>query len=404
MNETLRELAHHVQASKADIVDRWRRACEADGEMALVSRLTREQFRNNMSVAIDELCAALIADAEAPQAHGIEQEVAQHGHHRWKQGFNLRQLIRDLGHFNQVLVELVDWFFAGRGAEEAPSRSLALHRLTGYMTEAASGSVRRFDELKQAQAASLTEDLETLHQDFEQLTKARGVLLREAVHDLRGSLSAVTTASDLLKLSADGHPSLSQVLDGMDRSLQTISAMLESLLDLSRLEAGADPAQLLVVDVADLLTELAEQHFSSAASKGLTLLWDGPAPLLVRTDPGKVRRIAQNLLVNALQHTRRGEVHLSWASQTTYWTLEVADTGPGIQAKTGSPLTRELNDSELGQRPPPPKTTLSYTGEGIGLSIVKRLCDVLDAGISMESELGKGTRFRVELPLEDAAG
>lgn len=403
MNQTLRDLADHLQARKEHVVDGWRQACESDGELELVSRLTRDQFRNNLPSALDELCRALVADGDLSSSETIEQEVARHGHHRWKQGFNLRQLIRDWGHFNQVIVDEIDTFFSERPPDEAPNRSLALHRLAGYMLEAASGSVRRFDELRQAQAASMAEDLENLRQEFDRLTAARGRMLREAAHDLRGGLSAVVASSDVLKLAAEGNESLSDVLDTMDRGLGSVSEMLESLLDLSRLEAGADPPEVLSVDIGEVLKELVHQHRNYAVDKGLTLQWDGPDPFWVRTDPGKVRRIAQNLLVNAIQHTRQGAVHLSWARDEERWTLAVADTGPGIQDLTGSLMAQELDHPDLAESPPMPKATLSYTGEGIGLTIVKRLCELLDAGISLESELGKGTTFRVEIPFDEPA-
>ena len=399
MNQTLRDLADHIQSRKGDLIDRWRRGCEADGELELVSRFTRQQFRNNIPAALDEFCDALVADAGASPGDSVEHEVARHGHHRWKQGFSLRQLIRDWGHLNQVLVSAVDRYFCERLPEDAPNRSLALERLAAYMTEAASGSVRRFDELKRAQAASLAEDLADVRNEFERLSQARGHILREAAHDIRGGLSAVLAASDVLKLSAEGNRSLSSALDIMDRSISSVSDMLESLLDLSRLEAGADRVELSSVDVAEVLAELAEQHRGTATNKGVALRCEGPEPMRVRTDPRKVRRIAQNLLVNALQHTRRGEVRLLWSSGKEHWTIEVLDTGPGIQDVAGSPVARELNDPDQSRSPRPPEKTLSYTGEGIGLTIVKRLCEVLDAGISLESELGKGTTVRIQFPL-----
>lgn len=81
-----------------------------------------------------------------------------------------------------------------------------------------------------------------------------------------------------------------------------------------------------------------------------------------------------------------------------HWVLEVADTGPGIQDVSGSTVARELDRPERGQSLPQPKTTLAYTGEGIGLTIIKRLCEILDAEISLSSRPAKGSTFRVELP------
>jgi len=404
MNDSLRDLADHFRSHQEDLIDRWRQACEADGELELVSRLTREQFRNNVPAALDELCTALLADGETPTGEGIEHEVARHGHHRWKQGFNLWQLIRDWGHFNQVLVNAIDEYFRERPPEDAPNRSLALDRLAGYMTEAAGGSVRRFDELKRAQSASLAEDLAKVRDEFERISQARGRMLREVAHDIRGGLAAVMSASDVLKLSSDGNRSLSSVLDIMERGIRSVSEMLEALLELSRLEAGADPVERLSVDIAELLAELAAQHRGSAERKGIALNCDGPETMQVHTDPRKVRRIVQNLLVNALQHTCEGEVRLSWASAENHWTIQVADTGPGIQDIVASPVAREFDEPDRSSSPSPSTKTLSYTGEGIGLTIVKRLCKALDAGVSLDSEPGKGTTFRVEFPSEEPAG
>jgi signal transduction histidine kinase len=402
MTETLRDLAEHIRTHQEALIDRWQRACKADGELELVSRLTRKQFRNNIPAAIDELCDALVADGGTPPGDGIAREVARHGHHRWKQGFNLWQLIRDWGHFNQVLVNAIDDYFRERPPEDASRRSLALDRLAGYMTEAVGGSVRRFDELKRAEAASLAEDLADLRDEFERISQARGKMLRELAHDIRGGLAAVMSASDVLKLSAEGNQSLSSVLDIMERGIRSVSDMLESLRDLSRLEAGADPVELISVDIAEVLAELAAQHRGMAENKGVALHCDGPEHMRVCTDPRKVRRIVQNLLVNALQHTHEGAVHLSWASAKDRWTIEVADTGPGIQDVVGSPVARELDEPDRSRSPSPPTKTLSYTGEGIGLTIVKRLCELLDAAVSLESELGKGTTVRVELPSDES--
>jgi len=397
MSAVLTEVADSLRDRQKEVIERWMQACEADDAMDVVSRLTRAQFKNNLPSAIEQLSRMLLPEADATSLDRINDEVAKHGHHRWKQGFNLRQLIRDWGHLNEVLVDFIDAFFKERGLEASADRSVALGRLAQYMTEAASSSVWRFDELRHAQAASVTDDLISVKGEFERVTRARGAMLREAAHDLRGGLSSVALASDVLK-GAPEASSFGDVLDTLDRGIKSVSDMLNSLLDLSRLESGADSLELLTVNVAEVFQQLVHQYRSIATEKGLSLTCSGPEELIVKTDPAKVRRIAQNLLVNALQHTTRGEVCLLWSLSADHWVLEVADTGPGIQEFAGSAIAQELDHNDRSR--PTRDGSLTYRGEGIGLTIVKRLCELLDAGISLQSSPGKGARFTVELPVD----
>jgi signal transduction histidine kinase len=401
MTAVLRELAAYLQSHEDEIISRWKRACERDDALELVSRLTRSQFRNNIPAALGALYRTLVeGKAEAASDEALN-EVAKHGHHRWKQGFNLQQVTRDWGKLNQVIVGMVDEFFLSNAEGDDATRALAFDRVAEFMTEAACSSVRRYDDLRKAEAASLEGDLKLMSEEFSRLTKARTEILREAAHDIRGGLSAVAMAFDLLKTSSAPEPneSFATVVEMLDRGIESVSKMLNSLLDLSRLESGSDPVRLLSVDIADVLVHLAAEHRATAERRGLGLRTDGSDELLVRTDTEKVRRLAQNLLVNALQHTTHGEVSLSWHGDESEWVLCVSDTGPGIQQLTGSPVAQDLDDPDEADGPSRLKPSNSYRGEGIGLAIVKKLADLLDAGVFMESEAGRGTTFIVRFPL-----
>ncbi len=147
---------------------------------------------------------------------------------------------------------------------------------------------------------------------------------------------------------------------------------------------------------------------------------DGPRPLPVEGDGEKIHRIAQNLVLNALKYTDRGSVKVSWGEEgSAKWWFSVRDTGPGILAGPGAPIleglkqatdsTREANDQSVaagGTSAPileepasgPSRPTHQTPGEGIGLSMVKRLCDLLDASLEVASTSDVGTTFRVVLP------
>jgi hypothetical protein len=104
MTAVLRELAAYLQSHEDEIISRWKRACERDDALELVSRLTRSQFRNNIPAALGALYRTLVEGKAAAASDEALNEVAKHGHHRWKQGFNLQQVTRDWGKLNQVIV------------------------------------------------------------------------------------------------------------------------------------------------------------------------------------------------------------------------------------------------------------------------------------------------------------
>ena len=163
-----------------------------------------------------------------------------------------------------------------------------------------------------------------------------------------------------------------------------------------------------------------------ATERSLFLRCEGPESLAVEGDPAKVRRIAQNLVLNALNVTERGGVRVTWqhgpSSGVAQWVLCIQDTGPGFSKESAPQLVRALKKAteeaqEVEERAEtagdpsaqvePPVTLASQStargphpqqGEGIGLSIVKRLCEVLDASLEIESNAGTGTTFRVVLP------
>lgn len=373
---------------------------EEDDSMGCVAeKLSYAEFRNNIPVAIQALCERFrAAEQSCAMTRTSDEEIAKHGHHRWKQGFSLRELIKDWGILNEVLVEYVEDFFAQNSPTGLNERSRAIKCLSRFITDATSQSVRRFDELRQAEAASLSDDLESVRKKFERTTRQRSQLLREAAHDLRGGLFAISCASEVLKISDKESEAFQRILDSLDRSVESVKGLLDSLLELSRLESGADQVQLEKVDIAEHFRHIGREYMSVARKRNLEFRVEGPDALAVETDAGKIRRIAQNLITNALQHTERGRVELSWKGLDNHWEFSVNDTGPGMHDLNTSAIAHEMDQEDTECHGIDHLTHNSYAGEGIGLVIVKRLCTLLDAGIVLESQADKGSCFTVTLP------
>ncbi len=177
---------------------------------------------------------------------------------------------------------------------------------------------------------------------------------------------------------------------------------------LARLEAGHEKRQLSRCDVARIIIELCKANQPVAAARNLYLKTDGAASLWVESDPGKLRRLVQNLLLNAIKYTREGGVTVQWGEEKETWWVTVKDTGPGMMGGPSAPIAGAMKEATASARetdvanPGPihvlplaqgdpdtsPQSSNPGSGEGIGLSIVKRLCELLDASVELASLTG----------------
>jgi two-component system CheB/CheR fusion protein len=235
---------------------------------------------------------------------------------------------------------------------------------------------------------------------MKEYVQQRGAFLRSSFHDLRGSFGIIVGATALLN-TIDTHHEREKILEMLQRNLNQVSQMMNQLLDYSRLESGEEKLHIKSFDAGSLLTELCAGFHQLALEKNLFLHFEGPANLLVEGDDVKVRRIAQNLILNALKYTREGGVNISWqalesdSGQVTSWKFVVADTGPGLAEH----LQAKMNGTGTHHYNPDIEPNTEGHGEGIGLFIIKRLCEILRAELTVNSEAGVGTSFQITIPL-----
>jgi signal transduction histidine kinase len=229
---------------------------------------------------------------------------------------------------------------------------------------------------------------------IKQYIRDRREFLRAATHDLRGSFGILIGATGLLG-KLDTHEERSKTMAILHTNLNNVSDMLNQLLDYSRLEAGEDILEISDFNVADVLNDLCESSIPVAREKGLTFQYEGPNVLKVKCDVVKVRRVAQNLILNALKYTLNGGIMVSWGIENhaeQSWYLQVSDTGPGISER----LVADLLDKPLPRRnEKSDQITSAPGGEGIGLFIVKRLLELLLGQLKITSKKGEGTLIHV---------
>lgn len=180
-------------------------------------------------------------------------------------------------------------------------------------------------------------------------------------------------------------------IDHIDRALGNVESLLGTLLDISKLDAGAIKANCVDLVSGDLLNRLAEEFAPVAAEAGLSLIVV-PSTAVIRTDPTLLSRVLRNFIANAIRYTSAGRVLLGCRRRGSCMRIEVWDTGIGIPKHATQQVFEEFH--QLGLR-----ARAQGHGVGLGLAIVKRLSRVLGHRIGVRSQLGKGSVFFVDVPL-----
>jgi signal transduction histidine kinase len=413
-------LVAYLRQSRAQILSSWRQLVEQDPELTTAQASTRAQFTDSIPKVLDAFEEAVRADdamRETRAALEQRQGASEHGLHRWQQGYDLRETMREWAHLHQcILAQLESYAERAPDLEESVMRHArqVLVRLCG---EGACESASRYSRLQQAEAAGRMRDLDAAVRQLDTLARERASLLREAAHDLRGSVGIITNATAVLA-RATTEEARSNFFRILDNALGSTHALLNDLIELTRLEAGQDRLVITQFDVSELLRSLSDALRSEASARSLFFKVDGPDALMVQGDAAKLQRVVQNLVLNAIRATESGGVQLCWQAprqpDASHWTLLVEDTGPGLQGTHATPLTRALHEATdqrhadpIGEAPateakPREATETEKTqepGEGIGLSIVKRLCELLGARIDLQTAVGRGTRFQLSFPV-----
>ena len=424
IDEELNAVATHLHARREAILEAWRVAADADPQLTTSNALPRSQFNDHIPDVLDLLERKLQAWPQQPQHLDQERkrDAAAHGLQRWHQGYRLREVAREWGHLQLALLDEIERFASARPRSSIEALAIARRTLGELCVSSISESVSEYFQLEQLEAEGHVRDLARALNEERKLQRDRSELWRQAAHDLRGHVGAVVNATTGLSSSVAPPPVREKFLMLLQRSTSSLHMMLDDVMNLARLQAGQEHLEIKQFDAARLLRELCEEMHTQADERDLYLEAKGPAELIVEGDAVKVRRIAQNLLINALKYTRAGGVAVEWGdskeNDSERWMFSVLDTGPGFHAGPGAPLLSAMKaatvashdiDRKAGVDPESSDPTASATdtdpravnqqrGEGVGLSIVKRLSDLLNATIELESSAEVGTIFRVILP------
>ena len=283
-----------------------------------------------------------------------------------------------------IVVYLLVSVVTARATARAVRHSLRLRFENVDLVERLGGEIRRADEARdEAMRAS----------------RAKSVFLGAASHDLRQPLHSLRLLSTTLEARVgrprapdDDGAAERALVRRMDESVRALEELFDSILDVSRLDAGTLEANVAPVALEPVLERLRDQFAPLAHLRGLAFSVARGTGVVVETDPVLLGRALGNLVANALRYTSSGAVRVTVGSDASGRVrIAVADTGMGIPESEREHVFQEF--VQLGN----PERDRSR-GIGLGLSIVRRLAGLLDIEIELDSRVGRGTRFVLGVP------
>src|SRR6476660_2768104 len=260
--------------------------------------------------------------------------------------------------------------------------------------------IRQYQELLEERIRQRTQELEKAMHGALAASQAKSEFLANISHELRTPMNGLLGMLDLVLDSPVAGEQREQV-EIAQRCAYSLLDLLNDILDLSKIEAGRMILEKVPFDIRSVAEDCVRAQGAKASQKGVELRFDYEGDVMnVTGDPLRLRQIVANLLSNAIKFTEKGWVKVrqsvsAGADGTIGMVLEVSDTGAGIPADKVPLIFEKFTqaDSSISRK---------YGGTGLGLAITKRLVELQGGQIRVESRVGRGSTFTVEIPFETA--
>ena len=280
--------------------------------------------------------------------------------------------------------------------DEIESLGESFNRMIAALV-ASQEQIRQHQELLEERIRARTAELEQAMQGAVVATHAKSEFLANMSHELRTPMNGLLGMLDLV---LDG-PMAGEDRENIEvaqRCAYSLLGLLNDILDLSKIESGRMQLERVPCNLRDVIEECLRPQSAKAQQKGVALQYVCNSSVTVTGDPLRLRQIMNNLVSNAIKFTGTGSVrvtqfHTPPAEGKTNVTIEVADSGSGIPADKLALIFDKFTqaDSSISRK---------YGGTGLGLAITRKLIELQGGRIRVESEIGKGSRFIVEIPFE----
>lgn len=239
---------------------------------------------------------------------------------------------------------------------------------------------------------SQTEKLEDARDKALKASMAKGSFLANMSHEIRTPLTAIIGFSEALLSSNQSMQERLSAINTINQSGKHLLHIISEILDLSKIEAEKLDVEIIQVPILSLLKEIEPLVGIQASEKGLEFSVDYrvPLPETIRTDPTRLKQILLNLTSNAIKFTANGSITISVSCEPEKRVMhfEVVDTGIGISKAQSERIFNPFTQADSS-------TTRKYGGTGLGLTLSKQLSKMLGGDLSLQSEIGAGSRFKL---------
>lgn len=366
-HQSLHRIAEALRRREASILRRWEDLVRL--ELPAADILTFEQLRDTVPEILRQMADALGAD-DPEQRRRLAAVTKSHGEARYHQHFSISEFVVENRLLRQTISEEV-WDDLGqlnRTEAVALNQAVDVHlqnslvRYVGFQAE----EIRAASEIQAKYLSFLS-------------------------HDLRNHLNHALLVLQMLGRRLAETPGLGDALqDVMDvqRSVFDTIAAMDRLLQAERLRKGAVQPRHEPVNVRQVVEEILGRYAREAMEKGLRLESDVREPETIHSDHELLRLVLQNLIGNAVKYSRDGEVRVTAGPEDEGWSLAVSDQGPGIPPED---VTRLFEAFARG-------STYGQSGVGLGLAIASHAALLLGGRLTVDSDPGRGSTFRLILP------
>ena len=241
----------------------------------------------------------------------------------------------------------------------------------------------------------LIEQLQAARQSAEASLRQKNLFLSTASHDLRQPMHAMSMLVEAVA-HRNRDPVVAPLLSDLKSGMGSMNMMFNSLLDLSKLESDAVAQQRAHTVLGPLVRDIATLFREQASQRGLVLRVRIPLQAAVWADAALLRQALINLVHNALRYTERGGLLIGVRPRGEAWQIAVWDTGVGIADEEGAQIFSPYYRSEHASQ-------LHSVGHGLGLAVVARCAQLMDAPLAFTSRLGRGSCFWLRLPVSRQA-
>jgi len=258
--------------------------------------------------------------------------------------------------------------------------------------------LRRYKDHLEETVQQRTSELLLARDAAEAANKAKSLFLANMSHELRTPLNAILGFSSMMRREPELADAQRESLDIINRSGEHLLTLINDVLDMAKIEAGRMQLEVAPFDLGGMVRDVAEMMEIRAREKGLRLMLDlsSAFPRFIRGDEARLRQILINLVGNAVKFTTAGGVAIRLGvrrEDRLHLLIEVEDSGPGIgpedQQRLFEPFVQLTEDA-------------ARRGTGLGLTITRQFVQMMGGHIVVASEVGKGSVFRVDLPVEPA--